>query len=728
MSNLTQTATNSLDFHEPEAWTILSVEDSQQYQDSLSFILRQHRVNGKPIKLLSAFNIASAADILRNTPNIAVILLDIVMEEDDSGIKFIKTIRETIGNHEARIIVLTGQPGMAPRDDLLQSFDIDNYCEKQEMSAPHLRSLITANIRNYQQIHRLNQAKLGLQIIINQTQNLNQLKQLQSFSDTVLDAISQLCQATDGGIVCAQTHLEDASSEIIATSGPLKHSPQTAARIVNEQSIQQLLEKARATGQHQFDGQRTLLYFNDSRMNLKSYFVIIISRVEISETVIALLQVFCENVRSGLVNVALFENLQRLAFKDSDLNIYNRNQLEQELRLALLNDIKHQALLLVQLKSYDELKSVFGYSMVLDSLRAIKVRLESLFGDSSVIARISRGVLAIITKPETIVNLDNICEALNQPYGETTKRRIGLRCMLYPLTHAKERSGDEVLADAELHLEVAKNRNLNAFCFHEKLRSDVKEQMLLSEALKEAIEQESLFLHYQPKFDLLSGTVIGFEALARWTRDDGTVVPPDQFISLAEKAGFIESLDALVFRQLIQFNKKLIQVQSGLQLSFNLSIQDLKQPSFIDELIEYAGASGNAGQNLVVEITESQAMRSFTEIEQALSKLRAHGFRISIDDFGTGYSSLSHLAQIPADVLKIDRMFVNKIKPNNQHYHLVEAIIKLGHQFNLDIVAEGIEHSYQAELLKALGCQYGQGYWFSKPLSERDALALLDHD
>ncbi|WMS86774.1 EAL domain-containing protein [Pleionea litopenaei] len=722
------------DFQESATWKILSIEDNNQYQSSLVFTLRGFHVLGKPVELLTAQSILEATEKLRSHKDIAVILLDIVMEEDDSGIKFIQTIREQLNNQESRIIVLTGQPGMAPRDDLLQSFDIDDYCEKSQITGAYLKSIITANVRNFDQIRKLNQARLGLQIIINNTQNLSRLNKIDSFSDQVLEGISELCHATDGGIVCVQkpsgvNENKDVEKRIIAISGPMKNSPEAARSILIEKEFQQMLERAEATGQHQFDGQRTLLYFDDSQLNGNIYIVLVLSRTPISETLATLLQVYCENIKSGLVNVTLFEHLQHLAYRDSDLNIFNRNQLEQEISLMLATKNTTMQLLLVQLKSYDEVKSVFGYAMVIDSLKLIKERIEHTFSDNVCVARASRSVIAVLLPSHHTLTSETVDNIFGRLYpnktNNCTERRIGVRTVVYPIVDEKGKTADQHLSDAELHLEVAKNKNLNFYPFISELRGEVKKQLLLVDELKEAIAHRQLDVAYQPKFRIDNLELIGFEALARWQKDNGEWVRPDYFISIAEKAGLIESLDTLIFDKICTFNKQLQNIDSTLLLAFNLSIQDLKEDSFISGLIQRYQSASLSNNNFIVEVTETQAMQNFSVIETNLIKLRQHGFKVSIDDFGTGYSSLSHLARLPADILKIDRVFVNEINQQSDTLFLIDTIIRLGKHLKLEVLAEGIETEEQRSTLADLGCELGQGYWYAKPMTPENAIAFI---
>jgi EAL domain-containing protein (putative c-di-GMP-specific phosphodiesterase class I) len=247
--------------------------------------------------------------------------------------------------------------------------------------------------------------------------------------------------------------------------------------------------------------------------------------------------------------------------------------------------------------------------------------------------------------------------------------------------------------------------------------SDIRERVRLLQSLRSAVDSERLFVVYQPQVTLNDGALIGAEALIRWRNDDGSFVPPDRFIPLAEASGMIVAIGDWVLRMachdLLRFQELGL---PDLRMSVNVSQIQFKHPEFIQKLRSALLDTGIDPKNLELEITESVAMEDPTFMLDTLHMVRNLGISIAIDDFGTGYSSLSHLRQLPIDRLKIDRAFVTELNDEVSGGHIASMVVELGRNLNLTVIAEGIEDESQAKKLRELGCHEGQGYLYAKPL------------
>ncbi|HZG39199.1 MAG TPA: EAL domain-containing protein [Nodosilinea sp.] len=290
---------------------------------------------------------------------------------------------------------------------------------------------------------------------------------------------------------------------------------------------------------------------------------------------------------------------------------------------------------------------------------------------------------------------------------------------------------NQVLRDADIAMYKAKGSNREYAIFDAPMHTLVMQQMQLENDLRRALERSELRLHYQPIINLANGQVQGFEALVRWQHPQRGLVPPIDFIPVAENTGLITILDLWTLneacRQLSQWQRQ-FSASRHLTVSVNLSGKQFVRPDLIRQIDQALERNGLQGQHLKVEITESVLIQNAQMAIDLLKQLRQRQIQICMDDFGTGYSSLSYLHRFPIDVLKIDKSFVTTLHSPNQsqsNYEIVKAIISLATNLNLTVVAEGIETAVQARYLKAQQCQGGQGYYFSRPLSVEAATAFV---
>ncbi|HCP45253.1 MAG TPA: hypothetical protein DIU15_04395 [Deltaproteobacteria bacterium] len=269
----------------------------------------------------------------------------------------------------------------------------------------------------------------------------------------------------------------------------------------------------------------------------------------------------------------------------------------------------------------------------------------------------------------------------------------------------------------------AKESGGNAFRFFTpEMHVAVANRLSLERDLRKAIERDELVLHYQPQVDLVSGDVVGMEALVRWRRgSDEQLVPPGHFIPIAEETGLIEPIGEWVLRTACSDNSSWAKNGVGpLRVSVNLSVRQLRPDQLARTVKEALRSSGLSPELLELEVTESLLMDDVDAARVALGELKELGVRISVDDFGTGYSSMNYLKRFPIDTLKIDQTFVREVPADPDDTAITTAIIALGHGLRMDVVAEGVETEVQLEFLKEQGCDRAQGYLMTRPIPPMD--------
>jgi diguanylate cyclase (GGDEF)-like protein len=306
----------------------------------------------------------------------------------------------------------------------------------------------------------------------------------------------------------------------------------------------------------------------------------------------------------------------------------------------------------------------------------------------------------------------------------TTSASIGIA--LFP--HDGD-DADTLIKNADNALSRAKEQGRNHYQFYtDDMNAAAFERLMLESRLRKALEQGEFVLYYQPKVSLADGAVVGVEALLRWFHPDLGLVPPAEFIPLAEETGLIVPIGAWVLRtacaQVCRWHRM---GHAPLELAVNLSARQFQERDLVAVIAAAVEESGIAPGLLELELTESVIIRDTADAGRRLKELTALGIRLAVDDFGTGHSALGYLRNFPFTSLKIDRSFIRDVDRDPNSAALAQAIITIASSLQLKVVAEGVETREQLELLRGFGCQELQGYVFSRPLPPEELLALLEH-
>ncbi len=293
----------------------------------------------------------------------------------------------------------------------------------------------------------------------------------------------------------------------------------------------------------------------------------------------------------------------------------------------------------------------------------------------------------------------------------------------YP-SDAKTKDSVLSYADTAMHEVKRLNSSNHVLRFSpEMLRAE--HTLEIESRIREALEHDTIYFNLQPQFGM-NHKLRGFEVLARMKDKDGKVISPGEFIPVAEKVGLVDKVDSAVFRKAAGFFGELLRTSGAdLTLSINVSVRHLMKSDFLDEIRELLRVSGVPANNLEIEITESIMIDSVDKALRCIEEIRTMGVKLAIDDFGTGYSSLSYLNSFPANLLKIDKSFIDKMNTSDSSKQYVAAIISIGHIMGFDVISEGVEEPEQLETLREIGCDYIQGFIWGRPLPQEEVPEVI---
>lgn len=383
---------------------------------------------------------------------------------------------------------------------------------------------------------------------------------------------------------------------------------------------------------------------------------------------------------------------------------------------------KYKYMIILDINKFKMINKAYGYAMGDKILINIGNKLEEIFGKTSLIARYSNDYFAILFDYE-----DNIYTIISKIINKIENLKINnvtynltVNMGIYKIKDSDNNISEVIDKAIIAHSASKGNVYERYYIYDEELEKVVEEEERIEAKMYNALMAKEFKVYFQPKIFTDNEKMYGAEALARWEHK-GKIISPEKFIPLFEKNKFIVKLDSYIFENVC---KDMAKWQKNLKISpivsINVSKENFSSMDFIEKYVKIAKKYDISLNQIELEITESASADSNINLVEVMNKIKDRGFKLSLDDFGTGYSSLNMLQDMPIDVLKIDKSFVDKIGIDNDKIDLISYIINMAKELNIQTVAEGVEYKTQVDYLKSQGCDIIQGYYYSKPLTKQD--------
>ncbi|HEV3124667.1 MAG TPA: EAL domain-containing protein [Candidatus Dormibacteraeota bacterium] len=452
---------------------------------------------------------------------------------------------------------------------------------------------------------------------------------------------------------------------------------------------------------------------------------------------LALLETFARHIGSALANVRLERQLRTQAFHDSLTQLANRALFNERVESAIARRSRGGspiAILLLDLDDFKLVNDTVGHSAGDELLVLVSDRIRTCLRPEDTAARLGGDEFAVLLEQSTASDASSVAQrildTLGAPFHVAGEEILVHGSVGVVTSRAEYTSVDKLLSRADVAMYHAKSKGKGRFeMFEPNLRTAILQRQSLKTDLQRAVDRDEFELHYQPIVDLASGGIYGAEALLRWTHPERGRVAPLDFVEFAEETGLILPIGRIVLEAACR-QAAIWRDREGplgtLSVSVNLSVRELHQTNFVETVEQVLSENSLDPTRITLEITESILVGDSGGAVERLQQLKRLGVQLAIDDFGTGYSSLSALRNLPIDMLKIAKPFIDGLGFDAEQEAFAHAILRLGTTLNLIMVAEGIETLGQATFLRDLGCQFGQGYHFAGPMAAAEFEALLD--
>jgi diguanylate cyclase (GGDEF)-like protein len=703
-----------------EPWKVLVVDDDEQVHKVTSLALSDIKILNCPLTFIHAYSAAEARQILETEEEIAVILLDVVMEKDDSGLELARIIRTEMGLEAPRIILRTGQPGYAPELEVIQNYDINDYRMKSELTRTRLITALTTAIRSYQQVHTIQRGERGMRQIIDATNAIFNSPDYESYCRDVLHHSSSLLGLSGAsGILMMEMRAVGTGGNrknlyVNGASGDYAGYADFSLEEIPDTSVSEMISRTIQSRESLYDNGRLCLYIDSNEGRSGCLYMDIPQMPD--ELVRGLLDVYAVSIGIGFKNISLISQLNQYAYFDQLCRLPNRTRFLLDIN-ALETGGEPYFVAVLDIDNFSAINNALGHKNGDLLIQAIADRLANSLPADYSLARIGGDTFGILG-PEAGMHPSQLVGPFERPFViKNTPFPISATIGLARL-EGRRFEGVEVLKNADMAMKIAKSSQSGPYQYYsEEMAHSAERRLEITRDLHPALSRDEFVVFYQPQIDIQNNRLSGVESLVRWVKEDGSIVPPGDFIPVAESTGLIIDIGKQIFRKSCrQAAEWKHQGILDFKVAINVSVRQFMDADFISGLKQILREEEISAEHIELEITESTLMSEVESVIPLLEELTNMGFAISIDDFGTGYSSLAYLLRLPIQRLKVDRSFVMNLEDDERARTISELIVTMANNLGLLTIAEGIETPGQLDFIRKLGCRDAQGYFYSKPL------------
>lgn len=479
------------------------------------------------------------------------------------------------------------------------------------------------------------------------------------------------------------------------------------------------------------------VYVSQSLIGVKKSGLTFPISTSISEMTLGEIRLFTFMIQDVSERMAFESMLSHQAMHDALTGLPNRtllyDRLSQAIAASLCESGRQGVLMELDLDHFKEINDTLGHPAGDEILRQVSLRLSRILRDNDTLARLGGDEFAILLPDVQNGRLaaarvaQIVLDSFAEPFFYQDNEMYlgaGIGIVIFP-----EHGEDTItlMSRADVAMYETKHKDLGYIFYDSAKDTNTQKKLHLSSELRHALDRNEFELYYQPQIDIRSGVIYGVEALIRWRHPNGVLICPDDFIPHAERTGLINPITEWVMRNTLLQCQEWRAAGLNLQMALNVSARSFTAPNFIDKLaLILSEYSSCLGAYMEIEITESVLMTNIDHGVKVLNEITNMGMAIAIDDFGTGYSSLAYLKKLPITSIKLDKSFVVNMATDDNDAAIVRSTIDLAHSLGFKVVAEGVEDEVTFNLLKALGCDYVQGYYIAQPLSKTALMKWLE--
>ncbi|MEE4013603.1 EAL domain-containing protein [Roseibium sp. FZY0029] len=716
-------------------WKILIVDDDPDVHEVTKIAVGGCVFENRPFELLHALSALEARQILLKHTDIAVALVDVVMESDTAGLGLVSWIRSELGNHFTRLILRTGQPGYAPQTDVIMKFDIDGYTEKAELSRTKLITAIVTGLRGYKLVMSLETNRKKLKQLNEHFAAIVEKNALSEFAAAVLKHFTALVGQPVDSLLCGLETLPDYGSfdksniRVLAATGNFEDKIDLPVEVISDDAIRNAVSRC-VESQAASASPHGLALPLVTRNGMTGALYLGMTEELLEELVGSeVVQLFVSNVALGYEKTGLLEHIRNLAYVDRVTGLSTFSGFLETFQRHAANGSK---LLVVHcdIHRFRVIVDGIGDEKAGAVLKRTGHRLSQTFPDALTIARKEKDEFLILLKGGQGNGIQDVVarveEAFQQPIT-LEDNQISLRLRLgFASTETEAQGAEQLVRFASIALNDVRQKGVtNHAVFHPLMQEAAFERLRLASLLTGSSNQTKFSLNYQPIMRAKDESLASFEALMRFRTPNGTFLNTARMIEAAEASGLITEIGAWMFKTSFSEFSSLTGISNDVRLNVNLSPKQVQANRLYKDIEDAVTAAGLPLDRLVFEVTEGLFLSNDRVTLALLTWLRDKGARVVIDDFGTGYSSFSYLRKLPVDGIKIDRSFTMNMDQDADALAVVKSIIAVAQALDLNVTAEGVETVAQRDIMQDLQCDYLQGYLYAKPLPANDLSGFI---